>query len=160
MARRRKRRVPAGHENVRIWTDGACIRNPGGPGGFAALILERGKSERIISGAERKTTNNRMELMAAIVGLEALEPRSIVRVYSDSKYVINGITRWIPAWRERGWKTVAGTPVRNQEIWERLVSATAPHLVLWSWVKGHSGIAENERVDLLAKNAMRRVMDV
>jgi ribonuclease HI len=128
---------------VRIWTDGSCLGNPG-PGGWGAL-LTFGEHERELSGGEADTTNNRMELMAAIGALESLKRPCEVELWSDSKYVIDGITSWIHGWRKRGWKKV-----KNRDLWERLDEARAPHGIEWRWVKGHSGDENNERVDRLA----------
>lgn len=128
---------------VRIWTDGSCLGNPG-PGGWGAL-LTFGEHERELSGGEAETTNNRMELMAAIAALESLKRPCEVELWSDSKYVIEGITSWIHGWKKRGWKKV-----KNRDLWERLDEARAPHGIEWRWVKGHSGDENNERVDRLA----------
>lgn len=128
---------------VEIWTDGACLGNPG-PGGHAA-VLKAGGREREIVGGELETTNNRMELLAAITALEALKKPSTVRLVSDSEYVIKGITEWIDGWRKKGWKKV-----KNRDLWERLAAAAEPHEIDWEWVRGHSGDAMNERVDGLA----------
>ncbi len=133
---------------VEIFTDGACRGNPG-PGGWAAL-LRRGATEREISGGERETTNNRMELVAAIRALEALTKPCRVRLFTDSAYVRDGITRWIHKWRLNGWRTSDKKPVKNAELWQELVEAAEPHRVEWHWVKGHSGHPENDRVDALA----------
>lgn len=128
---------------MRIWTDGSCLGNPG-PGGWGAL-LTFGEHERELSGGEDDTTNNRMELMAAIGALESLKRPCQVELWSDSKYVIDGITSWIHGWRKRGWKKV-----KNRDLWERLDEARGPHDIEWRWVKGHSGDENNERVDRLA----------
>ena len=133
---------------VEIFTDGACRGNPG-PGGWAAL-LRRGATEREISGGERETTNNRMELVAAIRALEALTKPCRVRLFTDSAYVRDGITRWIHKWRLNGWRTSDKKPVKNAELWQELVEAAEPHRVEWHWVRGHSGHPENDRVDALA----------
>ncbi len=133
---------------VEIYTDGACRGNPG-PGGWAAL-LRMGEKERELSGGETPTTNNRMELMAAIKGLEALKRPCRVQLFTDSNYVRDGITKWIHGWRRNGWKTADKKPVKNAELWQELLDATAPHRVEWHWVKGHSGHPENDRVDALA----------
>lgn len=136
-------------EVVMAWTDGACKGNPG-PGGWAAL-LQVGGRERALAGFEAQTTNNRMELMAAIAALEALKRPCRVRLHSDSQYVCKGIAEWIGGWQRRGWKTADGKPVLNRDLWERLLAAAAPHRVEWRWVRGHSGVADNERVDELAR---------
>ena len=142
-------------QQVVIHTDGACLGNPG-PGGWAA-ILRYGKTERELSGGAADTTNNRMELMAAIMALEALKRPVSVRLVTDSRYVQDGITRWIHGWRRNGWKTAAKKPVANQELWQRLDAAMAPHQVEWAWVKGHAGHPENERCDSLARNQAERI---
>lgn len=140
---------------VEIHTDGACLGNPG-PGGWAALLRFSGR-ERELIGSEADTTNNRMELSAAIAALEALKRPCSVVLFTDSQYVLKGITEWLPAWQRRGWKTAAGEPVRNIELWQRLQQAQAPHQVQWRWVKGHSGDPLNERVDQLARAAAQQV---
>ena len=140
-------------DRVDIYTDGACRGNPG-PGGWAALLLTAGHKKEI-SGSEPHTTNNRMELLAAISGFEALKkPGTSARVYTDSQYVIKGIREWVPNWKKRGWKTADKKPVKNQDLWERLDELTCQHHIEWHWVKGHSGIAGNERVDRLANEAI------
>jgi ribonuclease HI len=133
---------------VEIWTDGACRGNPG-PGGWAALLRMGGK-EKEIGGGEPLTTNNRMELLAAIRALEALKRPCRVQLHTDSVYVKDGITRWIHKWRINGWRTSDKKPVKNAELWQELVKACEPHRVEWLWVKGHSGHPENDRVDALA----------
>jgi ribonuclease HI len=133
---------------VDIFTDGACRGNPG-PGGWGALLRMGGK-EREISGGEAPSTNNRMELMAAIEALNALKRPCQVQLYTDSVYVRDGITKWIHGWRRNGWKTADNKPVKNAELWQQLVEACAPHRIAWHWVKGHSGHPENDRVDALA----------
>ena len=137
---------------VEIFTDGACSGNPG-PGGWGT-ILRMGEKERELSGGEPATTNNRMELMAAIAGLEALQRPCKVRLTTDSKYVLDGATKWIKGWKKNGWKTADKKPVKNVDLWQRLDAAHALHKVNWHWVKGHSGHAENERVDELARAAI------
>ena len=137
---------------VEIFTDGACSGNPG-PGGWGT-ILRMGEKERELSGGEPATTNNRMELMAAIAGLEALQRPCRVRLTTDSKYVLDGATKWIKGWKRNGWKTADKKPVKNADLWQRLDAAHALHKVDWRWVKGHSGHAENERVDELARAAI------
>jgi ribonuclease HI len=134
---------------VSIWTDGACSGNPG-PGGWGA-ILRFGDSEKEISGGEPLTTNNRMELMAAIVALEALTRPCAIDLYTDSKYVRDGVTSWIEGWKARGWKTADRKPVKNVELWQRLEAAQERHDVSWHWVRGHSGDEMNERADALAR---------
>ncbi|HYI49783.1 MAG TPA: ribonuclease HI [Allosphingosinicella sp.] len=133
---------------VDIFTDGACKGNPG-PGGWG-VIIRAGTREREVSGGEPMTTNNRMELLAAIRGLEALKRPCRVRLYTDSIYVRDGITKWIHGWRKNGWRTADRKPVKNAELWQELVDAAAPHRVEWHWVKGHSGHPENDRADALA----------
>jgi ribonuclease HI len=135
-------------QHVAIATDGACKGNPG-PGGWAAL-LQFGDRELELSGGEALTTNNRMEMMAAIRGLEALKRPCQVTLSTDSKYVLDGITKWIHGWQRNGWRTADKKPVKNADLWQLLVAATAPHKIQWKWVKGHAGHAENERVDELA----------
>ena len=137
---------------VEIFTDGACRGNPG-PGGWAAL-LRRGSAERCLRGAEADTTNNRMELMAAIEGLAALKRRSRVILTTDSQYVRQGITDWIRIWKRRGWKRADKKPVLNRDLWQRLDALNQAHDVSWRWVKGHSGHAENEAVDRAANQAI------
>ncbi|HEY8964346.1 MAG TPA: ribonuclease HI [Alphaproteobacteria bacterium] len=137
---------------VNIYTDGACSGNPG-PGGWAALLVH-GKTEKELSGGEMATTNNRMELTAVIMALEALKKPCAVVVHTDSKYVMDGATKFMTGWLARGWKTADKKPVKNQELWERLNAAIRPHKVTWTWVKGHAGHAENERVDQLAVAAI------
>jgi ribonuclease HI len=133
---------------VQIFTDGACKGNPG-PGGWGAL-LRMGKTEKELSGGEALTTNNRMELTAAIRGLEALKRPCRVTLTTDSRYVMDGLTKWIHGWRKNGWKTADRKPVKNADLWQELLAAAAPHRIEWKWVKGHSGHDENERVDQLA----------
>jgi ribonuclease HI len=133
---------------VEIYTDGACKGNPG-PGGWGAILRSNGK-ERELSGGESPTTNNRMELMAAIEALNALKKPCHVQLYTDSNYVRDGITRWIHGWRRNGWKTADRKPVKNAELWQALLDACEPHRIDWHWVKGHSGHPENERADALA----------
>jgi ribonuclease HI len=139
-------------KTVVIHTDGACSGNPG-PGGWGA-ILEYGGKERELSGAEGETTNNRMELMAAIVALETLKRPCVVRLVTDSTYVRDGVTKWIHGWRKNGWKTAAKKPVKNEDLWRRLEAANERHHVAWEWVKGHAGHPENERADQLAREAI------
>lgn len=141
---------------VQIYTDGACRGNPG-PGGWAALLIA-GATRREISGAEAHTTNNRMELMAAIEALRALTRRCEVDLYTDSKYVLQGITAWLPQWKAKGWRTAARKPVLNQDLWEQLDQAAAAQVVEWHWVKGHSGNDGNEAVDQLANAAIDRLL--
>ena len=137
---------------VEIFTDGACRGNPG-PGGWAAILRHRG-IEKELSGFEPATTNNRMEMMAAISGLEALKRPCRVRLYSDSQYLRDGITKWIHAWKRRDWRTADKKPVKNVDLWQRLDAAAASHQVTWEWVRGHAGHPENERADALARAAI------
>lgn len=137
---------------VEIYTDGACSGNPG-PGGWAALLRWR-EAERLLSGGAGETTNNRMELTAAIEGLGALTRPSRVRLSTDSQYVQRGITEWVPRWKAAGWRTADRKPVRNRDLWERLDAANAAHEVDWVWVRGHSGHVENELVDQAARAAI------
>ncbi|HEY6545401.1 MAG TPA: ribonuclease HI [Dokdonella sp.] len=141
--------VPAAQ--VQLFTDGACLGNPG-PGGWGVL-LRAGSCELELSGGEAATTNNRMELMAAIAGLEALKRPCEVVLTTDSQYVKLGVEQWMARWRANGWRTSDRKPVKNQDLWERLSAALAGHRVTWHWVKGHAGHAENERVDMLAREA-------
>ncbi|MGD2073755.1 MAG: ribonuclease HI [Gammaproteobacteria bacterium] len=138
--------------DVEIFTDGACRGNPG-PGGWGAL-LRYGKHEKELYGGEPETTNNRMELMAAIMALESLKRPCSVRLTTDSVYLRSGITEWLPQWKRRGWKTAAGKPVKNRDLWQRLDAALKDHRVSWHWVKGHSGHAENEHADRLANRGI------
>jgi ribonuclease HI len=137
---------------VRVYTDGACKGNPG-PGGWGAL-LRAGAHERELCGGEHATTNNRMELTAVIRALEALKRPARVEVYTDSEYVKNGITEWLPNWKRRGWKTADRKPVKNVDLWQALEAAAARHEVHWHWVRGHAGHAENERADALANRGV------
>ena len=143
---------------VEIFTDGACRGNPG-PGGWAALLI-CGKERKEVSGSEAATTNNRMELAAAIGGLNALKRRCAVKLYTDSKYVLQGITEWLPNWKARGWRTAARQPVKNQDLWQLLDEAAGTQDIQWIWVKGHSGDAGNEYVDQLANDAIDRMLAV
>jgi ribonuclease HI len=137
---------------IEIYTDGACRGNPG-PGGWGAL-LSYGEHQKELSGAEVLTTNNRMELTAVIRALEALKRPSEVRIFTDSEYVRRGITEWVKSWKARGWKTADRKPVKNQDLWEQLDELASGHKIEWRWVKGHSGIPGNERVDRLANEAI------
>jgi ribonuclease HI len=137
---------------VNIFTDGACSGNPG-PGGWAA-ILRSGAHEREISGGERATTNNRMELMAVISALQALKGPSEITIHTDSRYVMDGASKWMKNWKKNGWKTADKKPVKNDELWRTLDEALKPHQVRWHWVEGHAGHPENERCDQLARDAI------
>ena len=137
---------------VHIFTDGACSGNPG-PGGWGA-ILRYGNTEKELSGGEVETTNNRMELMAAILALEALKRPVTVDIHTDSTYVRDGITKWIHGWKKRDWRTVGKKPVKNVDLWQRLEAAVGLHQIAWHWVKGHAGHPENERADELAREAI------
>lgn len=140
-------------EKIHIYSDGACRGNPG-PGGWGTLLVYNG-SEKELYGAEQETTNNRMELMGAIQGLEALTKDDCeVILTTDSQYVMKGITEWLQGWKSRNWKTAAKKPVKNQDLWQRLDEACKAHQIEWQWVKGHSGHDENERVDALANKAI------
>ena len=143
---------------VEIHTDGACLGNPG-PGGWGALLRFNG-TEKEISGGEADTTNNRMELMAAIMALESLKQPCAVHLHTDSQYVQKGIGEWLPNWVRRGWKTAGGDSVKNRDLWERLAAAAARHVVEWRWVKGHSGDPDNERVDELARIQANRYKEM
>ena len=137
-------------KSIEVHTDGSCLGNPG-PGGWAALLRYNGR-EKELAGGEANSTNNRMELMAAIMALETLTEPCQILLHTDSQYVRQGITEWMPGWVRRGWKTSGGDPVKNRELWERLHAATQRHSIEWRWVKGHNGDPDNERVDVLASN--------
>jgi ribonuclease HI len=139
-------------DRVKIHSDGACSGNPG-PGGWGAIVEHNGKRDEL-KGGEQLTTNNRMELMAAIMALESLPPKCKADLYTDSQYVKGGITGWIKNWNKNGWKTADKKPVKNIELWQRLEKAAAAHDVEWHWLKGHAGHAENERADELAREGM------
>ncbi len=139
-------------DRVEMYTDGACRGNPG-PGGWGVL-LRFGEAEKTLHGGERKTTNNRMELTAVIKGLEALKKSCRVTITTDSKYVLSGITEWMPNWKKRNWKTASKKPVLNVELWQRLDALVSQHEIEWEWVKGHSGHHENEIADQLANQGI------
>jgi ribonuclease HI len=143
-------------DHVEAYTDGACRGNPG-PGGWGVL-LRYGDKEKELYGGEADTTNNRMELMAAIMALESLNRECKVRLTTDSEYVKNGITQWLPKWKARGWRTASKTPVKNADLWQRLERAAGQHQVQWHWVRGHSGHAENERADQLANRGIDEIL--
>ena len=147
--------VAAGNSTtVDVYTDGACSGNPG-PGGWGVLLRYRG-TEREMSGGEAETTNNRMELMAAIQALESLTRPVAVRMHTDSTYVKDGITRWIHNWKAKGWKTANRKPVKNIDLWKRLDRALAGHRIEWHWIRGHTGHPENERADELARHGLQQ----
>lgn len=137
-------------KQIEIYTDGSCLGNPG-PGGYAA-ILKYKQTEKILSKGFYKTTNNRMELLAAIVALEELKQPCLIELFSDSQYLRNGILNWIHAWKKNGWKTANKKPVKNADLWTRLDSLVQTHKIEWIWVKGHAGHIENERCDVIAKS--------
>jgi len=141
---------------VEAFTDGACRGNPG-PGGWGVL-LRYGDTEKELYGGEAATTNNRMELMAAIMALESLSRECEVRLTTDSEYVKNGITQWLPKWKARGWRTASKSPVKNADLWQRLERAANQHKVQWHWVRGHSGHQENERADQLANRGIDEML--
>ncbi len=147
--------TPISLTKVEIFTDGACKGNPG-PGGWGALI-RMGERERELSGGEKLTTNNRMEMLAAIRALEALKRPCRVTLHTDSRYMMDGITKWVKGWQRNGWKTADKKPVKNAELWLELLAAVKPHHIEWRWVKGHAGHAENERVDQLASDAAKAI---
>ncbi|MAJ00135.1 MAG: ribonuclease HI [Nisaea sp.] len=140
---------------VTIYTDGACSGNPG-PGGWGA-VLQYGDAKKEINGGTSETTNNRMEMMAAIMALESLKRPMAVDLYTDSTYVRSGITEWLPGWKRRNWRTAAKKPVKNVDLWQRLDSAAAAHQIAWHWVKGHAGNPGNERADELAREGIPTV---
>jgi ribonuclease HI len=144
---------PAG-STVDIWTDGACSGNPG-PGGWGAVLRYGARSRELCGGEPAGTTNNRMELMAAIQALESLTRPTTVRLHTDSTYVRSGITKWLPNWKRNGWRTADKKPVKNADLWQRLEAATHRHQVQWLWVKGHAGNEGNELADALANRGMR-----
>lgn len=137
---------------VEMYTDGACKGNPG-PGGWGVLLVYKGK-ERELWGGERDTTNNRMELTAALQGLAALNRPCRVRLVTDSKYLMQGISEWLPNWKQRNWKTASGQPVKNADLWRQLEEQVAQHQITWEWVRGHQGHAGNERADQLANRGV------
>jgi ribonuclease HI len=145
-------------KQVVAFTDGACRGNPG-PGGWG-VVLRSGERERRLSGGEPETTNNRMELTAAIEALAALKEPCRVSLYTDSTYVRNGITEWLPAWKRRGWRTAGKKPVKNQDLWQRLEAATNGHEVDWHWVKGHAGHPGNELADALANRGLEETLSM
>lgn len=139
-------------ETINLYTDGACSGNPG-PGGWGALLLWNGHRKEL-SGGEHDTTNNRMEMMAVIEGLKAIKKPSDVHIYTDSKYVMDGVTQWLNGWKAKGWKTAAKKPVKNEDLWREIDSLIQLHTVKFTWVKGHAGHPENEFVDKLAVSAI------
>jgi ribonuclease HI len=138
--------------HVDIFTDGACSGNPG-PGGWAAILIA-GKHEKELCGGERATTNNRMEMMAVISALEALKKPTDVTIHTDSRYVMDGATKWLPRWKANGWRTAGKKPVKNDDLWRALEAAATPHTLSWRWVEGHAGHPQNERADALARAAI------
>ena len=138
--------------DVVMYTDGACSGNPG-PGGWGTVMIS-GRHHKELSGGERETTNNRMEMMAIIKGAEALKRGCSVDIYTDSTYVMKGMTEWLEGWKQRGWRTASKQPVKNVDLWQRLEKALNRHEVKWFWVKGHSGVPGNERADELARNGI------
>ena len=146
-------RTAAGKDVVEVYTDGACSGNPG-PGGWGAMLTYRGKTRELSGGEATPTTNNRMELMAAIRALEALTRPSAVRLHTDSIYLRNGVTSWLAGWKRNGWRTASKQPVKNEDLWRRLDAAAAAHDVQWLWVRGHAGDPGNERADALANRGM------
>jgi len=143
-------------KRVALYADGSCHGNPG-PGGWAAILECDGKSREIV-GAERATTNNRMEMRAVLEGLRALREPCQVQVWSDSRYVVDGMTSWLAGWKRRGWRTADKQPVKNEELWRALDEASSRHSVTWHWVRGHDGHVQNERCDALANDAIRRML--
>ena len=141
-------------DTVEIFTDGACSGNPG-PGGWGAILRFRGV-EKELCGGEALTTNNRMEMLAAIIALETLSRPCALTLYTDSQYVMKGMTEWLRGWKARGWKTADNKPVKNEDLWKRLDAACARHQVDWQWVKGHAGHPENERADQLARDGIKQ----
>ena len=142
-------------EQVEIFTDGACSGNPG-PGGWGTILRAKG-TERELSGGEKMTTNNRMEMMAVIAGLEALKRPCHVTITTDAQYVMKGMTEWLKGWKAKNWKTAARQPVKNADLWQRMDAASQPHKLEWQWVRGHDGHPENERADQLAVDARTRI---
>lgn len=145
--------APREQSAVAIFTDGACSGNPG-PGGWGAILRYRG-AEKELSGGEPQTTNNRMEMTAAIVALETLRRPCRVQLYTDSRYLRDGIVQWLKGWKARNWRTADKKPVKNVDLWQRLDAAAAPHQIEWHWVRGHAGHPENERADALARGAIQ-----
>lgn len=143
-----------GMSRVEIYTDGACSGNPG-PGGWGSVMLYNGH-RRELSGGDRSTTNNRMELQAVISAAEVLKRPCVLTIHTDSVYVMKGMTEWLPQWKQRNWRTAGRQAVKNVELWQQLEKVLAPHKVHWRWVKGHSGVIENERADELARQAIPR----
>jgi len=143
-------------EAIDLFTDGACSGNPG-PGGWGAILRWRGH-EKELSGGEAATTNNRMEMLAAIRGLEAIKRPARVNVHTDSQYVMKGITQWVKSWKARGWKTADKKPVKNEDLWKRLDAARLRHEVDWRWIKGHAGHEHNERADELARRGLEETL--
>jgi ribonuclease HI len=149
--------MASAEDEVALFTDGACLGNPG-PGGWAALLRYKG-TEKEFSGGAASTTNNRMEMQAVIEGLKALSRPCAVNIVTDSQYVINGMTEWIAGWKRRKWRTADKKPVKNVDLWQELDALASAHQVTWTWVRGHDGHAENERVDALARSAAEKIRD-
>ncbi len=156
MTRGQAESLPQESTIVQIFTDGACRGNPG-PGGWAALLKYRGKT-KTISGGESHTTNNRMELMAAIRALESLKRSCNVQITTDSLYLMKGITEWLPKWKKKNWRTASNSPVKNVELWQRLEAASHKHTIEWCWTRGHDGHEENELVDKLAGSEIDKIL--
>ena len=144
-------------KQIRVYTDGACHGNPG-PGGWGVVLESRGQVRELL-GAQEQTTNNRMELQAAIEALNSLTEPSEVEMVTDSTYLKNGMQSWLPGWKRKGWKTSEGKPVKNQDLWRQLDALIVTHRVRWRWVRGHSGVEGNERADALANEAIARILD-
>lgn len=144
-------------DEVHVFTDGACSGNPG-PGGWGAILQAKG-SEKELSGGEKDTTNNRMEMMAVIAALEAIKRPCQVKITTDSQYVMKGMMEWLPGWKKRGWKTASKQPVKNVDLWQRLEQAASTHTLEWEWVRGHQGHPENERADQLAVTAREHIAE-
>ena len=143
-------------KKIAIYTDGACRGNPG-PGGYAAVIKGGDKLKKI-SAAEKNTTNNRMEMMAAVAALRDIKEPAEIKLVSDSTYLVKGMGSWIHGWMKKGWKTASGSPVKNKDLWEELLKLAKPHKIKWEWIKGHDGHPENELCDLLANEAIDKIL--
>lgn len=143
-------------KKIAIYTDGACRGNPG-PGGYAAVIKDGDKLKKI-SAAEKNTTNNRMEMMAAVAALREIKEPAEIKLVSDSTYLVKGMSSWIHGWMKKGWKTASGSPVKNKDLWEELLKLAKPNKIKWEWIKGHDGHPENELCDLLANEAIDKIL--